>query len=245
MTAPPGAAAPDPSERKGPEVARMFDAVAPTYDLLNHMLSFNLDRLWRRAAVRELAPRDGAVILDLCAGSGDVALLLARRSGARVIGADFSAAMLEAARGKARRAGVPLPLVRADAMALPFRSGVLDGITVAFGVRNFEDLDAGLREMARTLKPGRRAVILEFSEPRGSLFGRLYLFYFRRVLPLVGRLISGRPGAYAYLPATVSVFPGPEGVSRRLEQAGLAPVAARRLTAGAVMLYVAEARTPA
>lgn len=245
MTAPTQVADPDPAERKGQEVARMFDAVAPTYDLLNHLLSFNLDRLWRRAAVRELAPRDGAVVLDLCAGSGDVALLLARRSRARVIGADFSAAMLGVARGKARRAGVPLPLVRADAMALPFRSSSLDGITVAFGVRNFEDLKSGLGEMARVLKPGGRAVILEFSEPRGGLFGHLYLFYFRRVLPLVGRLVSGRPGAYAYLPATVAIFPEPEGVSRCLEQAGLTSTAARRLAAGAVMLYVAEARAPA
>lgn len=244
MTVRTGPVVPDPAERRGGDVARMFDAVAPRYDLLNHLLSFNLDRLWRRAAARALAPEADGVYLDLCTGSGDLALLIARRAGARVVGADFSEGMLRLARRKAARARVPLLLVQADGLALPFRDRSLEGVAIAFGARNFQDLDAGLGESARILKEGGRAVILEFSEPRGRLFGPLYLFYFRKVLPWVGRAVSRRPGAYEYLPASVSVFPTPEEVEDRLRRAGLVALARRRLAFGAVVLYVAQRATP-
>jgi len=222
----------------------MFDAISPTYDFLNHLLSFNLDRLWRRAAVKALHVQPDGTYLDLCTGTGDVALLLQKGSEARVAGLDFSSGMLRLARKKAIRSGGKLFLARGNALAVPFRDGVLDGVVVAFGVRNFEDWDRGLSEIARALKPGGRAVILEFSEPGKGPFGCAYLHYFRRVLPFVGHVVSGRPGAYAYLPATVAGFPRPAEVERKLAEAGLGNVFKRTFAGGAVVLYVAERRSP-
>jgi demethylmenaquinone methyltransferase/2-methoxy-6-polyprenyl-1,4-benzoquinol methylase len=218
----------------------MFDAIAPTYDRLNHVLSLGLDVLWRRSAVKALAPVPGGKYLDLCTGSGDLAFQILTRPGARVFGVDFSAAMIDLAREKARRRGARLGLVRADALALPVPERSLDGITVAFGVRNFQDLDRGLREMARVLKPGGRAVVLEFSEPRKGPFGFLYRSYFKHALPRLGRLVSGDPGAYSYLPATVALFPGPAELAKRLKSAGMDSVKFRLLSGGAVALYTAE-----
>jgi len=211
----------------------MFGAIAPTYDLLNHVLSLNVDRRWRRRAIQALAPRPGEHILDLCAGTGDLAVaLFEAQPMCRVLGADFSRPMLLRAPAKSRRMGLSLPLIEADALALPIRTGVFDGLAVAFGVRNFEDLDPGFREMARVLKPGGRLVVLEFSRPAGSLFGWFYQLYFSRVLPLVGRIISGDSHAYGYLPATVANFPGPPELTVRLEAAGFTGVVHTPLTFG-------------
>ena len=234
--------APDPRIRPGRAVADMFSAIASTYDFLNHLLSLNVDRRWRRITVSALAPCPGDRVLDLCTGTGDLAFSLMGLSGARVVGADFSAGMLAVARRKAKDRGLPLPLVRADALALPFSDGCFEGAMVAFGVRNFEDLDAGLREMARVLKPGGRLAILEFSSPDRSFFGALYRLYFCRVLPRVGRLVSGADGPYSYLPATVEEFPTPQALVRRFAAQGLQVLAQRPLTGGIATLHLMEKR---
>jgi demethylmenaquinone methyltransferase/2-methoxy-6-polyprenyl-1,4-benzoquinol methylase len=213
-------------------VRRMFTAIAPRYDLLNHLLSFNVDRRWRRAAVRRLGwerePR--GTYLDLCAGTLDLGATLARAPGfgGRVIGADFVVPML--ARG--RRKHARLAPVGADALALPFADRAFDGALVAFGVRNLVDLDAGLREAARVLKPGARFVVLELSTPRFAPLRALYLLYFQRLLPAVGRAVSKHRDAYSYLPESVREFPDPDALAARLAAAGFADVGYDRLTGG-------------
>jgi demethylmenaquinone methyltransferase/2-methoxy-6-polyprenyl-1,4-benzoquinol methylase len=210
----------------------MFTAIAPRYDFLNHLLSFNVDRSWRRVAVSRLgweAKPDG-VYLDLCAGTLDLAAELARRSGfrGRVVGADFAIPMLALGKNKAPRT-TP---VAADALALPFPAARFDGALVGFGVRNLADLDTGLQEAARVLKPGARLVILEFATPRFAPLRALYLLYFRRVLPVIGRLFSKHRDAYSYLPESVLHFPEPEALSHRLAGAGFSNVGFERLTGG-------------
>jgi demethylmenaquinone methyltransferase/2-methoxy-6-polyprenyl-1,4-benzoquinol methylase len=210
----------------------MFTAIAPRYDFLNHLLSLNVDRHWRRAAVARLgwetAPR--GVFLDLCAGTLDLAATLAGRPGFRgtVIGADFVVPMLALGRGKAARARP----VGADALELPFPDAAFDGAMVAFGVRNLADLDAGFAEAARVLKPGARFVVLEFTTPHAAPLRALYLFYFRRVLPAIGRLVSKHREAYTYLPESVLDFPEPEALARRIAAAGFHDVRFERLTGG-------------
>src|SRR5438477_9777015 len=189
-------------------VRGLFTAIAPRYDFLNHLLSLNVDRSWRRAAVARLgweAKPDGTY-LDLCAGTLDLAAELARRDGfrGRVIGADFAVPMLERGKDKAPRA-VP---VAADALELPFPAARFDGALVGFGVRNLADLDSGLREAARVLKPGARFVILEFATPRLVPLRAIYLFYFRGILPAIGRLVSKHRDAYPYPPGPVVAFSG-------------------------------------
>jgi demethylmenaquinone methyltransferase / 2-methoxy-6-polyprenyl-1,4-benzoquinol methylase len=215
----------------------MFTAIAPRYDFLNHLLSLNVDRSWRRAAVARLgweAKPDGTY-LDLCAGTLDLAAELARRHGfrGRVVGADFAVPMLARGRQKAPRA-VP---VAADALQLPFPGARFDGALVGFGVRNLADIDRGLREVARILKPGARFVILEFSTPRFAPLRALYLFYFRRILPAIGRLVSKHRDAYTYLPESVLAFPAPEALTERLRAAGFTRVGFERLTGGICALH--------
>ncbi|MGH2667820.1 MAG: ubiquinone/menaquinone biosynthesis methyltransferase, partial [bacterium] len=201
-------------------VRGMFRSIAPRYDLLNHLLSANLDRRWRRLTVDRLdfETRPDGTYLDACAGTLDLAAELANRAKfrGRVVAADFAQEMLVQGRGKAARV-VPC---NADALELPFGDRTFDGATVGFGVRNLVDLDAGLRELARVLKPGARLVILEFTTPRRQLLRGVYLAYFRRVLPLIGRLISKHRNAYTYLPASVELFPDADGLRMRLEAAG-------------------------
>ncbi len=233
--------APDPAAKPGKDVAGMFSAIAPTYDLLNHLLSLNIDRRWRRAAVKALCPVAGEAYLDLCTGTGDVAFAVKRACpSCGVTGADFSSGMMRRARCKAEELAVRLPLIQADAMALPFRDGAFGALTVAFGIRNFEDLERGLEEMARVLSPSGRAVILEFSPPRRSIFGAGYRFYFAKLLPLVGRIVSRDTHAYGYLPSTIKSFLSPQELTERLLAAGFTQVTHRPLSFGIALLTVAR-----
>jgi len=219
-------------------VRGIFTAIAPRYDLLNHLLSLNIDRRWRRIAVQALgwerAPE--GVYLDLCAGTLDLAAELGNRAGFRgwVMGADFVKPMLELGRRKSP-AIVP---VTADALELPFPDRSFDGATVGFGVRNLVDLDRGFREAARVLKPGARLIVLEFSMPERWPMRQLYLFYFRRVLPLIGRIVSKHRTAYTYLPESVARFPAPAELVERMKRAGFAEVKYRRLMGGICVMHV-------
>jgi len=204
-------------------VQEMFSAIAPRYDLLNHVLSFNIDRVWWRRAARTFAgilARRDARALDLCCGTGDMAFALRRlagESGAAIVGADFAHPMLVRAVRKSN--GSSLRWVEADALNLPCRDEQFDLVTAAFGFRNLADYDAGLREIVRVLRPGGECGILDFGVPQG-LLGAVYRIYFRRVLPALGTLISGVKGPYAYLPASVERFPDPEAMLARMRGAG-------------------------
>jgi demethylmenaquinone methyltransferase/2-methoxy-6-polyprenyl-1,4-benzoquinol methylase len=220
-------------------VRGVFTEIAPRYDLLNHLLSFNADRRWRRAAVDNMhweAVPTGSY-LDLCAGTLDLAAELGNRPGFRghVVAADFVTEMLRGGAGKSTRVAP----ATADALRLPFADAVFDGASVGFGVRNFMDLDAGLREAARVLKPGARLVVLEFSTPRWRPFRAIYLAYLRHVLPLVGRVVSKHRSAYDWLPASVLPFPEPPALARRLEAAGFDPVTWQALWGGIVAIHIA------
>jgi demethylmenaquinone methyltransferase/2-methoxy-6-polyprenyl-1,4-benzoquinol methylase len=213
-------------------VRAMFTAIAPRYDFLNHLLSLNIDRLWRRLAIRQLdweRVPDGTY-LDLCSGTMDLAAALGNRPGfsGRVIGADFVQPMLVRGKGKSPRI---IPLT-ADALDLPLPDRTFDGATVGFGVRNLADLDAGLREMARVLKPGARLVILEFTTPNWQPLRALYFAYFRQVLPTIGRFFSKHSTAYSYLPESVLAFPEPGALADRMRAAGFREVGFRRLSGG-------------
>ncbi len=220
-------------------VRRMFTAIAPRYDVLNHLLSLNIDRRWRRRAVARLGweRHPEGTYLDLCAGTLDLAAELGRQPGfgGRIIGSDFVLPMLKLGRRKAAHTAP----VAADALALPFPDACADGAMVAFGVRNLADLDAGLIEAARVLRPGARFVVLEFATPRFAPLRWAYLFYFRRVLPAIGRLVSKHRDAYTYLPESVLAFPDPGGLSRRIEAAGFSDVAFDSLTGGICVLHYA------
>lgn len=218
---------------------RMFSSIAPRYDLLNHLLSLNVDRLWRRRAVDELQwerTPDG-LFLDNCAGTLDLACELARRPGfgGSVIGSDFTLAMLQG--GKHKITSLAVEPVCADALALPYADASFDGATVGFGVRNLADLRGGLAEMARVLKPGARLVILEFTTPSWQPFRGLYFLYFRRILPAVGSLVSRHDSAYSYLPESVLRFPEPPRLAEMMAAAGFAGVGYRRLTGGIAALH--------
>ena len=219
-------------------VQGIFQSIAPRYDLLNHVLSLNIDRRWRRLAVDRLGWErvpDGTY-LDLCAGTLDFAAELGNRPGfrGRIFATDFAQAMLLQGRGKTERA-VP---VNGDALALPFADGGFDGATVGFGVRNLMDLDAGLTEAARVLKPGARLVILEFTTPTRQPLRGLYMSYFRRVLPAIGRFVSKHRDAYSWLPESVLTFPEPSALANRMETAGFREVAYTRLMGGICAIHV-------
>ncbi|HMI46685.1 MAG TPA: ubiquinone/menaquinone biosynthesis methyltransferase [Gemmatimonadaceae bacterium] len=227
-------------------VKRIFSEIAPRYDLLNHVLSLNIDRRWRRKAIARLeVERDQAGrYLDLCAGTMDVAVEISRLPGFRglVVGADFAEPMLKAGAGKISGSGITP--VTADAVQLPIASGQLAGAIVAFGIRNVAGLDEALREALRILVPGGRFVILEFSTPRIRILRSLYRLYFHHVLPLIGRLISGHRTAYQYLPRSVANFPVEEELASRMEAAGFAKVSWRSLSFGVAAIHVAERPMP-
>jgi demethylmenaquinone methyltransferase/2-methoxy-6-polyprenyl-1,4-benzoquinol methylase len=226
-------------EGKREYVQQMFSDIAPRYDLLNHVLSLNIDKQWRQRALRLLGwtDRPAGTYLDLCAGTLDVGALLVKQAGFTgfVAGADFAVPMLQYGKGKASR-DVLAP-VGADALQLPFGNACLDGAIVAFGIRNVADLDAGLREVRRVLKPGARFVILEFSTPRFALVRAAYLAYFHHVLPFVGRLVSGHKSAYTYLPLSVAQFPTEEALAERMRRAGFSTVVWERLTLGIAAIH--------
>jgi demethylmenaquinone methyltransferase/2-methoxy-6-polyprenyl-1,4-benzoquinol methylase len=228
-------------------VRRIFSDIAPSYDLLNHLLSLNIDKGWRTKAIAMLGweRHPDGVFVDLCAGTMDVAVALAGERTFRgcVIGADFAEPMLRAGERKASRSSVR-PVV-ADALQLPLADGTSAGVIVAFGARNFADLDAGLREAYRVLAPGARLVMLEFSRPRSALVRVLYHLYSHRVLPFIGGVISGHRTAYRYLPASVANFPPAEEIAARMRRAGFANVAWRTLTMGVVAVHVGERTTEA
>ena len=223
-------------------VRRVFSEIAPRYDLLNHVLSLNVDRGWRRAALADLAWRDQprGTYLDLCAGTMDVGSLLARAEGfgGLVLGADFAEPMLRKGIGKADASR--LAPVTADALSLPVRDGSIAGAIVAFGVRNLADLAEGFREVHRVLSPGARFVILEFSTPPSALVRAAYRAYSHHVLPAIGRLMSGHPTAYRYLPESVDAFPEPDALADLLRTVGFLNVRWRYLTLGVVAIHVGE-----
>jgi demethylmenaquinone methyltransferase / 2-methoxy-6-polyprenyl-1,4-benzoquinol methylase len=214
-------------------VQRMFDRIAPVYDAMNRVMTAGLDRRWRRITVEQVV-RKGDRVLDACCGTGDLAIAAEAR-GADVVGLDFSEAMLERARSKSRE----IEWVRGDVLALPFDDASFDGVTVGFGVRNVDDLEAGLRELRRVLRPGGRIGILEITRPRGAL-APFYRLWFDRVVPAIGRAVPGG-AAYTYLPASVRRFPAPEELAALLEDAGFAAVRFRLFAGGIVALHVAEA----
>ena len=226
----------------GPEkrayVRDIFTAIAPTYDRLNRIISFRLDQSWRRFAVTRLGweRKPEGIYLDLCAGTLDFAATLARRPGfrGRIVGADFAPAMLEQGRSKSAR----LEPVSADALDLPFSDRTFDGAMIGWGVRNLVDLDIGLAEAARVLKPGARLVILEMSVPRHRLLRTGFQFYFRRILPWIGRRVSKHMTAYSWLPESARVFPAPPELARRMEAQGFKDVEYQLFVGGVCAMHV-------
>jgi demethylmenaquinone methyltransferase / 2-methoxy-6-polyprenyl-1,4-benzoquinol methylase len=223
-------------------IASMFDAIAHRYDFLNHVLSGGLDHLWRRRAIRALQLRGCECVLDLCTGTGDLAIatLEARPSAARVIGVDFAAVMLRVAREKVLHRGREqcLVLVRGDATRLPLSSRSVDAVTIAFGIRNIERPERACAEMHRVLKVGGRLAMLEFAAPTLPIWRQCYGWYLKRVLPRIGRFVSGHQGAYSYLPASIDAFVPPDELVKILRHAGFVDVSSVRLTFGSVCLYV-------
>jgi demethylmenaquinone methyltransferase/2-methoxy-6-polyprenyl-1,4-benzoquinol methylase len=221
------------------QVQTLFSEIAPRYDLLNHVLSANIDRAWRRKAVDLLGwdRNPDGTFLDACAGTYDLSLELARRSGFRgkVVASDFAQPMLVV--GHPKLQGTPVEPVCGDTLRLPFADDSFHGATVGFGVRNLADLDQGFREFNRVLRPGSRLVVLEFTVPPSRLMRALYLFYFHRILPLVGRIVSGHPWAYTYLPESVKEFPGPRELAQKMEGAGFRETGWKLVTGGIAAIH--------
>lgn len=228
---------------KGEQVERMFDQIAHSYDFLNHTLSLGIDRSWRKAAIDSLKPYAPQRILDVATGTGDFALMAVDRLQPQsLIGADLSEGMLSVGREKVERAGKSdiITLQKEDCMVLSFEDNTFDAVTVAYGVRNFEDLDRGLREMLRVLKPGGRLVIIELTSPVRFPMKQLFWLYAHVWMPIVGKLVSRDSRAYSYLPATMEAFPQGEVMQGIIEKAGFQSVKFRRFTFGLSTLYTAE-----
>ena len=230
-------------QTKKEEVREMFDNIAPKYDLLNHTLSMSIDRVWRRRVVGEVRRAKPGRILDVATGTGDLAIAMARCiRDVQVLGVDLSEQMLAVARRKIEARGLDgrIVLDRGDAERLAVADASVDVATVAFGVRNFGDLGAGLRELARTIKPGGKVVILEFSRPRNRVFRALYEFYSYKILPRIGGLVSRDKRAYEYLPASVGEFPAPEEFMAMMARAGFRNCRARSQSFGIAQIYIGE-----
>ena len=233
-----------PDVSKSPaRIAGMFDAIAGRYDLLNHLLSAGIDRRWRLAAIRSLELSGRERVLDVCTGTADLAIAArtAAPHAARVVGVDFASAMLGIGRDKLLRGGLAdrVTLIQGDATRLPIRDRSVDGVTVAFGIRNVERVELACAEMHRVLVPDGRLAILEFAMPNAAVIGPVYRWYFRKVLPRIGHVIAHHD-AYGYLPASVDAFPPPEEFVKVLRQAGFAGILAKPLTLGIVYLYTAR-----
>lgn len=225
---------------KKSQIREMFDNIAPTYDRLNHLLSMNIDRLWRRRTVNAVARHNPASVLDVATGTGDLAIALARRlPDARICGADLSTEMLRVARAKVDECGLAsrIELSEGDAEHLEFATGSFDAVTVAFGVRNFGDIDAGLHEMHRVLADGGVLAVLELATPRNKFFNKLYGGYSHRILPRIGGMVSSDSKAYEYLPASVDEFPAPDRFTDMMRAAGFAECRARSLSFGIATLF--------
>jgi len=235
----PSDAAPKAGAEREQQVQRIFSEIAPRYDLLNHVLSLNIDRSWRKKAVANLGWENApaGLYLDACAGTFDLSLELERQTGfaGRVVASDFAHPMLVQGGAKISDARV-LP-VCGDSLRLPFPDRAFDGATVGFGVRNLADLGRGLAEFRRVLKPGKRLVILEFTTPPNAIVRAGYHFYFRRILPVVGRVVSGHPWAYTYLPESVKEFPGPADLGSLMESVGFHDVGWRLVTGGIAAIH--------
>lgn len=232
-----------PVDKSGQRVQQMFGEIAPRYDLLNHLLSLNVDRYWRWRTVRIVKAEPERPILDVCTGTGDLALAFYRRTQGRVpiVAADFCPQMLEIGEAKKRQAGIAdgLTFVEADAQQLPFDADQFQIVSVAFGLRNVADTDRGLREMTRVCQPGGQVAVLEFSLPQWQPFRALYGWYFRNVLPRIGQLLArNQHSAYHYLPSSVGEFPSGEALASRMREAGLGVVDLYPLTGGIATLYV-------
>lgn len=230
------------SGSKKEQVAEMFDNISERYDLLNHLLSLNIDKLWRRKAVRLLNPYNPTILLDVATGTGDFAVELMRLNPKKVHGIDISAGMLEVGKVKMvkRKLNKTITLELGDAENIDFDSNHFEGVTVAFGVRNFENLRKGLSEIFRVLKPGFPVAVLEFSKPRSFPWKQLYNFYFNFILPLIGKTVSKDARAYTYLPESVKAFPEGQNFISILEEVGFKKVSEFRLTFGIATIYLAE-----
>ena len=230
-----------PVDKSGRRVRAMFASIAGKYDLLNHLLSLNIDKSWRRFTARTVPPEPGVPVLDCCTGTADLALEYDRASRGQtpIVAADFCRPMLAIGLRKAARAGGRILLVEGDSQALPVPSDTFGVVTVAFGLRNVADTARGIDEMVRAARPGGKVAILEFSRPRGKVLGGLYLAFFRRVLPRLGQAIApNRHDAYSYLPASVLQFPDGPAMVDLLASRGLVDVVAHPLTFGIATLYV-------
>jgi len=230
------------------KISAMFDAIAPRYDFLNHVLSAGIDRYWRRRAIRSLGLTGRERVLDVCTGTADLAIAAYRATpgAARVVGVDFAASMLEMGHRKLTRSGLSrdVVLVRGDATRIPAADRSVDAATVAFGIRNVADMPAACEELCRVLKPGGALAILEFAIPSAPVIKAAYLSYFRHILPAVGRLVSRHHAAYEYLPESVGAFASPDQLVELLRSSGFADVAAVRMTFGIVCLYTARRAAP-
>lgn len=223
----------------------MFDRIAPSYDMLNHLLSLGIDHLWRRRAVRELRKFAPKRVLDLATGTCDLAIAIAKGiEGVKVMGTDISTEMVEVGRVKVAKRGLSeqIELGIADAENLPYGEGEFDAVTVGFGVRNFTNKEQGLSEMARVLREGGVVEILELSRPTNKIFAPIFRFYFHKVMPIMGGWISGDRAAYKYLPASVDSFPAPERFVQMMREAGLQECRAIRLTFGVAYIYIGVKR---
>lgn len=230
---------------KSPDrIAGMFDAIAGRYDLLNHVLSVGIDRRWRTRAIRSLQLTGTEAVLDLCTGTGDLAIAAVRAqpSAARVVGVDFSGAMLRVGDRKLRseRLDGRIAMIQGDATRIPLRDASVDAVTIGFGIRNVQDMDAACAELYRVLKPAGRLAILEFAVPTTPVFGALYGWYVNHMLPRIGRALSRSESAYAYLPASISAFAMPDEFVKILRRAGFSTIYPIRLMLGSVILYTAR-----
>jgi demethylmenaquinone methyltransferase/2-methoxy-6-polyprenyl-1,4-benzoquinol methylase len=221
-------------------VREMFANIAARYDLLNHLLSGNIDKRWRRIVAKTLSAtlaKSGARVLDVACGTGDLSLTLFKGGEARIIGLDFCRPMLDIAVSKVSRSGFSLPFVEGDALDLPFADGSFEAATIAFGLRNLTSVEAGFKELLRVLKPGGRVVILEFSKAQTPLLRSIFKIYFTKLLPVFGGLISGSKSAYQYLPDSVSHFPNQKELANLMTQAGFEKVTFQNLTGGIAALH--------